>query len=183
MKALELAEAYADAASTHRMESLYGTSKSYTLEKAKERDEAHAVLEAELLRLAAVDAELERIKPAWEEWQKKTEWVQKTCQPKELGLHRADVLKMRIGNLQAELERVTNCLKKANEQAEDFERRWYLANDELERIRALPPVAWYAPALDGWSVSYFDGKPVIMVGRVGNAIHTRPLYALTKEPT
>lgn len=62
MKALELAEAYADAVSTHRLESIYGTSKSYTLEKAKERDEAHSLLEAELRRLAAVEAELERIK-------------------------------------------------------------------------------------------------------------------------
>jgi len=49
-KALELAEAYADAVSTHRLECLYGTSKSYTLEKAKERDELHSALIAELRR-------------------------------------------------------------------------------------------------------------------------------------
>lgn len=47
-----------------------------------------------------------------------------------------------IAELKAELERMTQCLKKANDQAEDFERRWYLANDELERIRGLEPVAW-----------------------------------------
>lgn len=56
-RALELAQAYADAVSTHRLESLYGTSKSYTLEKSRERDEAHDALTAELRRLAQVEAE------------------------------------------------------------------------------------------------------------------------------
>lgn len=65
-----------------------------------------------------LEAELERIKPAWDEWHKKTEWVQETCKPTELGLHRADVLRMRIEALRA----------------------------ELERIRALQPVAWLHPA-------------------------------------
>ena len=44
--------------------------------------------------------------------------------------------------LKAENERLTNCLKKANDQTEDFERRWYLADMELDRIRAMEPVAW-----------------------------------------
>ena len=57
MKALELADAYADAVAAHRLESLYGTSKSYTLEKAKERDESFESLAAELRRLAAVEAD------------------------------------------------------------------------------------------------------------------------------
>lgn len=55
-KAMELAEEYSDAVSAHRLESLYGTSKSYTLLKAKDRDEAHEALSAELRRLAAVEA-------------------------------------------------------------------------------------------------------------------------------
>lgn len=50
-EALRLADEYADAVATHRLESLYGTSKSYTLEKARERDEAHDALTAELRRL------------------------------------------------------------------------------------------------------------------------------------
>ena len=54
-KAEELAQNYADAVSTHRLESLYGTSKGYTLEKARERDEAHSALSAELRRLAEVE--------------------------------------------------------------------------------------------------------------------------------
>lgn len=45
--------------------------------------------------------------------------------------------------LKAENERLTNYLKKANDQAEDFERRWYLADMELERIKALEPVMVY----------------------------------------
>jgi len=74
------------------------------------REQNDAVGEA----CAKYEAELERIKQSWDEWIKKTEWVQETCQPKELGRHRADVLRMRIEALQA----------------------------ELERIKALPPVAW-----------------------------------------
>lgn len=56
-KAIELAEAYSNSVSEHRLESLYGTSKSYTLEEAKERDEASEMLTAELRRLAAVEQE------------------------------------------------------------------------------------------------------------------------------
>lgn len=52
---------------------------------------------------------------------------------------------------EAENERLTSCLKKANDQAEDFERRWYLADMELDRIRAKEPVAWR------WSVKKLNG--------------------------
>ena len=38
----------------------------------------------------------ERYKEAYEVWQDKTEWVQESAQPNELGMHRADVLKQRI---------------------------------------------------------------------------------------
>lgn len=41
-----------------------------------------------------------QIAEAWEIWQEKTEWVQKTAQPGELGMHRADVLKARIEKLE-----------------------------------------------------------------------------------
>ena len=36
----------------------------------------------------------------------------------------------------AEIERLTECLKKANAQTEHFEREWYLRGDEIERLRA-----------------------------------------------
>lgn len=35
----------------------------------------------------------------------------------------------------AECARLTTCLAKANEQAESFERLWYLTQDEIERVR------------------------------------------------
>ncbi|MDD2728207.1 hypothetical protein [Malikia sp.] len=40
------------------------------------------------------------------EWLDKTEWVQKTSQPNELGKHRADVIKQRIDRLLAENEQL-----------------------------------------------------------------------------
>lgn len=44
----------------------------------------------------------DKFKEAYDVWQDKTEWVQETAQPRELGLHRADVLKMRIESIRAE---------------------------------------------------------------------------------
>lgn len=43
-----------------------------------------------------------------------------------------------------EIERLTQCLKTANAQMEDFERKWYLATDEVERLK---PTANYI----GWA--------------------------------
>jgi hypothetical protein len=40
---------------------------------------------------------------ALKEWSDKTEWVQETAQPLELGMHRADVLKQRIERLKASI--------------------------------------------------------------------------------
>lgn len=64
---------------------------------------------AELRRLHVVEA-------AFREWITKTEWVQKTGKPHELGMHRADVLNQRIGclhnvnqELVAVLENVLDC--------------------------------------------------------------------------
>lgn len=37
-------------------------------------------------------------------------------------------------NLRAEIARLTNALKKANEQAEHFEREWYLRGDVLDEL-------------------------------------------------
>lgn len=50
-ESLRLACEYADAVAVHRLESLYGTSKTYTLVKATERDKAYEALAAELHRL------------------------------------------------------------------------------------------------------------------------------------
>jgi hypothetical protein len=45
------------------------------------------------------EATIERQNKALDEWHNKTEWVQETAQPPELGMHRADVLKQRIEHL------------------------------------------------------------------------------------
>lgn len=58
----------------------------------------------ELRRLHARVQELERerdnYKLAHNEWSEKTEWVQQTAQPRELGMHRADVLRARVQELE-----------------------------------------------------------------------------------
>lgn len=45
---------------------------------------------------------LEMIEGSWLEFMEKTEWVQKSSEPGELGFHRADVLKRRIDRLTEE---------------------------------------------------------------------------------
>lgn len=47
-----------------------------------------------------VEAADARYKFALDEWMNKTEWVQKTSKPRELGMHRADILKARIEALE-----------------------------------------------------------------------------------
>jgi hypothetical protein len=49
------------------------------------------------------EATIERLNKALDEWHNKTEWVQETAQPLELGMHRADVLKQRIERLNKSL--------------------------------------------------------------------------------
>ena len=46
--------------------------------------------------LAEVRGQLDRFKSAYIEWQQKTEWIQTEVKPKELGKHRADVLRERL---------------------------------------------------------------------------------------
>lgn len=58
-----------------------------------------AAAAAELLRL---DAKVQSLECAIKEWCEKTNWVRKTCKPRELGMHLADVLRARIEALDAE---------------------------------------------------------------------------------
>lgn len=54
----------------------------------------------------ALEAECERLRQfeiAYNDWQAKTDWVQESAKPHELGRHRADVLRARIEALAAEL--------------------------------------------------------------------------------
>ena len=52
-----------------------------------------------------------------------------------------------------EIERLTACLKKANDQAEHFEREWYLRGDEIEKLRKdAARYQWLRNKGDGWYV-------------------------------
>jgi len=55
---------------------------------------------------------------------------------------------------------------------------------KLAALEKQEPVAWCEIAIGGKSIAYFDGKPVIMTGKVGNDCHRSPLYlsAGAKEP-
>ena len=44
------------------------------------------------------------------------------------------------------------------------------------------PIAWCELSLDGKHIAYFDGKPVIMVGPIGNDCHKTPLYTTPPQP-
>ena len=48
---------------------------------------------------------------------------------------RAEYWKAEHLKANAEIDRLTACLKKANEQTEHFKRNWYLRGDVLERIQ------------------------------------------------
>lgn len=81
---------------------------------------------------------------------------------------------------QEEIARLRACLEKANNQAEHFEREWYLRGDELARLREQEPVAWYDDDMDcAYTASELDG---------GTADGLAPLYraappAQPAEPT
>ena len=47
--------------------------------------------------------ELEKYRESWYEWSEKTHWIQETVTAKELGMHRADVLRKRIEDLEKEV--------------------------------------------------------------------------------
>lgn len=47
---------------------------------------------------------------------------------------------------------------------------------QYEQSFSQEPVAWCQLFLGGRSIAYFDGKPIIMTGKVGNDCHTTPLY-------
>ena len=47
--------------------------------------------------------EHEEYRKACYEWLEKTDWVQETIKPKELGMHRADILRKRIEDLEKEV--------------------------------------------------------------------------------
>ena len=59
-----------------------------------------------LMQMAEVES-LKAKAAAFHEWHAKTEWVQETAEARELGMHRADVMRKRIEALRADAERLT----------------------------------------------------------------------------
>jgi len=149
MKALELAEEYADAVAAHRLENLYGTSKSYTPEKAKERVEAFEALATELRRLAAVEAERDQLRAARIAYASEFPPIP---DGDDAGMPAVDRIHENIRRLKA----------------------------ELERIKALPPVAWevyVAEADNAYVVESLEDPQLIDDCTNSDAVVT-PLYAL-----
>jgi hypothetical protein len=60
---------------------------------------------------------------------------------------------------EAEIKRLTACLKLANAQAEEFERKWYLLGDEIERLKAAQPAQPPLPMQERYFCQRC-GKPV-----------------------
>lgn len=58
------------------------------------------------------DKRIKMLEAALRDWSDKTEWVQKTALPEELGLHRADVLRQRIESRDAEIEQLRSKLER-----------------------------------------------------------------------
>jgi hypothetical protein len=63
------------------------------------------------VRADEAQATFEKLNSALNAWHEKTDWVQETAQPLELGMHRADVLKQRIERLRAIEEAAKNLVK------------------------------------------------------------------------
>lgn len=59
--------------------------------------------ERQISRIADLEAERDRYLDQLLGWKEKTEWVQDTFKPKELGMHRADILRQRIQELETVL--------------------------------------------------------------------------------
>ena len=56
-----------------------------------------------ILEQQKVLLELEKYRESCFEWSEKTDWIQETATAKELGMHRADVLRKRIEDLEKEV--------------------------------------------------------------------------------
>lgn len=66
----------------------------------------------------ALRAEVEKWKVPCLEWLDKTEWVQQTVKPRELGHHRADILRERIQRSEARAERLAEALRELADAAD-----------------------------------------------------------------
>lgn len=72
----------------------------------------------------------------------------------------ADVALQWAGLAEKEIGRLTANIKKANDQAEHFEREWYLRGDEIERLRAALVAAMEIVQKERVRLAYnSDGAP------------------------
>jgi hypothetical protein len=81
----------------------------------------------------AIAAELRRLDQhelANNVWHEKTEWVQDTAQPHELGMHRADVLRQRIDRLEAVNKQLLEALEMGYADTMDYIKRNHLSGAE-----------------------------------------------------
>ena len=82
---------------------------------------ATAAKDAELVELRstieALRAEVEKWEVPCREWMDKTEWVQQTAKVGELGMHRADVLRLRLEQAEARAERLAEALREIEQHA------------------------------------------------------------------
>jgi hypothetical protein len=78
------------------------------MNKITRDDTEHGV---EYVRADEAQAQIDMLKRALNAWHEKTDWMQETAQPMELGMHKADVLKQRIERLRAIEEAAKNLVK------------------------------------------------------------------------
>lgn len=83
--------------------------------------------------------EVAKYRVAWEEFQEKTEWVQATATPLELGMHRADVLRQRIRSLEAELHTIQRNLSRISRRQDVTEQEEFRLAFEAA---ARPLIKW-----------------------------------------
>lgn len=77
-----------------------------------------------------------------------------TAQPKECTRSHPHDEMSKECELRTEIARLTNCLARANAQAEHFEREWYLRGDEIERLKTPPQSKEPAQCSDDEAVAW-----------------------------
>ena len=73
--------------------------------------EGYAVFTDDMWKAAAELRRLHSVEKAFQQWITKTEWVQETATCKELGYHRADVIKQRFDRLIAQRGELLEALR------------------------------------------------------------------------
>lgn len=111
---------------------------------------------------------LRQFEVAYMEWIKKTEWVQQTASPKELGMHRAEIINQRLDTLRAQLAEAHALLRDIELTMDAQEDSVSLGYDiEMRMATILRPSASAEPSAP--KCTYCGDTGQIMVGRSGDA--------------